>query len=338
MIKSSLKFMGVLILTTVLATLLTACGGSDGGDGGIGAAIEPDAQLTTNNSPQVASAVTKSINLTEIGDLLGGIGDISALSASHKLENKGYLYKVLSKLITIPKTQIISDGQLGVKGTVPSTTEACSGGGTVIMSATWTGPDIPQDASQISDLEATLTFSSCKEGTATINGTASFTFAGTLDNPTGFTFSSLNFTFADSSTGDNITMTNFSLVITSPDLTGSTIMLSGAISGIADNLSIIDVYENLTIDHRYTQNGDMFTLSGRMRPVCLDGWITINTSIDIFVPANADCPSAGEIIITSAGDNISVVMESDSTISIYFNGTLVQTYGDCTELEGLCSS
>jgi hypothetical protein len=317
--------------------LLIACGGDNGDNGD----NKQDATLTANNAPQAAGAVVQVIYLTELVDLIEGISGFfisntsnsSNLNTSDKSQPKGFLYRAINKGVTISTNKILNDGQFRSSGTIPQTSESCPGGGTVTLSATWTGPDNPTHPSQIIDLNATITFSSCGEGTMTMNGTVNIVLSGPANNPTSLAFSSSNFNFSDSATGDNIAMTNFSL-----ESTDTTITVSGAISGTADGHSINEEYENITIVVSSTTGGETITISGRMKPSCLDGWITIGTNTAIFVPTDADCPTAGEVVITSAGNTVKVVIESDSTINVYFNDVLETTYSSCSELEGVCST
>jgi hypothetical protein len=82
--------------------------------------------------------------------------------------------------------------------------------------------------------------------------------------------------------------------------------------------------------------GGTVSISGRIKASCLGGWVTITTNNPIFIPTNADCPTAGEVVITSGGNSVKVVIASDSKITIYYNNTLVQTYNNCEDVDGLC--
>jgi hypothetical protein len=325
-----MKKIRILLTLIIGSLLLIACGSGGGGGGGDDVApAKSAATLTAANATQTADALSQAFYLTELSDLLGESIIVPA-STSVELKPKGVLYTSLNKVISISKNQIINDGQVKALGTLPPTTEGRDSG-SVTISATWDGPNNPTHTSQIINLNATATFRSCREGTSTLNGTVTLLLTGPADNPTRLTFSSSSLTVTDSATGDNITMSNLSLVITDTKMT-----LSGALSGTADGYAINEEYDNLTIEASSGAGGDTISISGTMKPSCLDGWITINTNINIFVATGADCPSAGEVIITSAGNSVKVVMGSDSSIKVYFNDALEETYGDCSELEEIC--
>lgn len=332
---------------------LVSCGGGGGGDGTAETgSVQPETEpiLTIDNASQVAGAVFQT--------LLGGevalnVGSEPPDAQSQRIQSqrmqistssitilKPPLRNIIDKVISISKIERLKAEYIQ-KGTIPPTTVDCSDGGTITISATWTGPDNPVDESQIVDLQANITCNSCKEGTITMDGTATFKFSGPLDKPSSFTFSTPNFTYIDTAENDDWTMSNLNMVVTEltfsgDELTGCTITITGAMNGISDGDPVNVEYDSFKIVINSDETGGTFSLSGRVRPSCLDGWVNCTTNTPIFIPTAADCPINGEIIVTSGEDNTRIVIGSDSTITIYFNGTWVKTYNDCNEVEGLC--
>ncbi len=326
-----------LILVAILPLMLS-CGGGGGGGG----TAQPGATLTSSNAPAASGATVQSTRLILFTDAVEGIGtaSISSKTYSKDLMRKPPLRSILEKAVALSKAQR-TKAELRAQGSMPPTTEACGGGGTVTTSATWIGPDDPTDPSQVVNFNATMTLSSCKEDTSTMNGTMSVAFEGSLSAPTKITISMPNFSYANTETNDNITITSLTMVVTNltfsgEELIGGTLILTGAVSGSASGDPISVECDNYTIVFSSGVTGETLSISGRLKPSCLGGWVTIATNTPIFVPAGADCPTAGEIVVASGENSVKVVITSDSKITIYFNGTLVQTYNDCEDVDGLC--
>lgn len=334
--KKAMKLLALILIC--MLPMMLSCGGGGGGGG----TTETGATLTANNAPQATGAAIQSAHLILVTGAAEAVGPASAFSKTYSKDQirKPPLRSILDNAISLSKAQR-TKVKLHAQGSMPPTTETCSNGGTITMSATWTGPDDPTDPSHIVNFNATMTFNSCKEDTVTLNGTMSVAFEGSLGAPTKITISIPNFSYANTETNDNITITSLTMVVTNvtfsgEELIGGTLILTGAVSGSAGGDPISVECDNYTIVFSSGVTGETFYISGRLKPSCLGGWVTIATNTPIFVPAGADCPTAGEIVITSGGNSVKVVIASDSKITIYFNGTLVQTYNDCEEVDGLC--
>jgi hypothetical protein len=243
-------------------------------------------------------------------------------------------------MTAIAREKALATG-ISPQGSMPSTPFSCaSGSGT--MSASWTGPPEPSDPSQIMDLQMNMTFNQCYDGEITLNGSVSMSFNGPLSDPTSFTFSTSSLSYINLPY-DTLTMSGFTMSITDLSydiyggLTGGTITVSGAITGTLDEQPVDESCESLRISYTSEVSGDTITISGRLRPSCLGGWINISTTNAIFSPAGSDCPTSGDINISSGGNTVRVVISGDSSITLYLNGVLLETYSSCTELEGLCT-
>lgn len=328
-----------LILMAVLSFMLS-CGGGGGGEGG---PTETGTTLTTNNAPQATGAAIQSAHLILVTGAAEAVGPASASSKTYSKDQirKPPLRSILDKAISLSKAQR-TKVKLHAQGSMPPTTETCSNGGTITMSgATWTGPDNPTDPSQIVNFNANMTYNSCKEDTVTLNGTMSVAFEGSLSAPTKITISMPNFSYANTETNDNITITSLTMVVTNvtfsgEELIGGTLILTGAVSGSAGGDPISVECDNYTIVFSSGVTGETLSISGRLKPSCLGGWVTIATNTPIFVPAGADCPTAGEIVITSGGNSVKMIIASDSKITVYYNDAVVQTYNNCEDVDGLC--
>ncbi len=335
------SFGPVVVISTFLALVLTGCGGG-GGDGTASTGGgTTEASLTAANAPQAGGAAMQSANLVGGATALGELRPIGISSdISSKTYSKSPLPSILDKLIPIAKSRMNGSG-LHLEGSFPPTTENCTGGGTVTVSGTWTGPDNPTDPSQIVNFAGNITFNSCKEATGIMNGSISMRIEGPLDNFTNFTLSVSSFAYANTETNDNIAMTNLTMVITGlslngNELAGGTITIAGTVSGTVGGDPIYVEYDSYQIVFNSNAGGETVSVSGRIRARCLGGWVTIATNIPLFTPAGANCPTTGEVVITSGGNNVKIVVASDSRITIYYNNTFVQTYSNCENVDGLC--
>jgi hypothetical protein len=312
----------LLALAFALAVFAVSCGGG-GGDGG---GMTP-ATLTTSNAGASMSAVSQAIGLLDPTISSGNLVTAS-VSTGKPLNVLIDRMTALSRTLTAgPATQATYH-----EGPVP-----CSGGGTMTMDVSWTGPDQPIDIHDIVDLHMTVTANNCVESPTTINGTMSMTFMGPLDMPTGFTLSALNSHFTDSTYPFDMTMSGFSVAIANLTADGGTATLNGAVTGTVDTEAINEEFRNLRIVYSEAGGQNGYSLSGSMKASCLGGWVTVSTPVTISGPIDT-CPTAGRIVITSGDDTVNVVINPDSSIDVSFNTALVDTYADCNSLTGVCAA
>lgn len=168
-------------------------------------------------------------------------------------------------------------------------------------------------------------------------------FEGPPTDPSMFTISVENFSYADAATGDSFTMPRFSIVAkdfvldNDGELSSGTMTLDGTASGTVSGNPVDSELDDFKIVLSSGFSGETMSLSGRIRASCLDGWITIATETPVFSPNGADCPTKGKVVITANGNEIEVTVQPDAGIAVSFNGDLVQTYDDCNDVEGLCT-
>lgn len=286
-----------------------------------------DSILTASNAPLAASAVIQTIGLVGLATDLGSLSPLGINMGSNKLSPPHQLYSTL-----------IYSGNFSLPPV------ACEGGGTVTISASWDGPDIPTDPSQIIDLKVNMNFNSCTEFGLTMNGRMELVFEGPFSEPTKITLSTQELTYANSYTGDQvsihdltITITDFTMDVMSQLLAG-TITITGGISGIIGGNPIDVECENFKMEFNFSSAGTTLSISGEIMASCLGDWITITTITPIFTPIDFYCPTAGEIVVTSGEYSVRILIETDYKITVYYNDTLIQTYNSCLEVMGLCCS
>lgn len=133
----------------------------------------------------------------------------------------------------------------------------------------------------------------------------------------------------------NLTIDFTDLTFAGDELTGCKITLSGAISGNIGADPINQEYDNFKMVANWDATGTTASISGRVKASCLGGWVTVATNTPVFIPKDADCPTAGEIVVTSGGNRVKMVIASDSKITVYYNDAVVQTYNKCEDVDGL---
>jgi len=285
-----------------------------------------DSIFTASNTPMVAGVVIQTINLLGLATDLNSLSSIGNNIINGKLSTPNPGYSTLmfkSNSFSLPSW-------------------ACEGGGTVSISPTWSGPDIPFDLSQIIDLNINITFDSCTQFGFTMNGRMQITFEGPLSEPTKITISTPELTYTNSYTGDDVILNNLTITITgsSMDFTdpllNGTLTMTGAISGIVGGSPIEVECDNFKIEFDSSLAGTTISISGKIKASCLGDWITITTNNPIFIPTDDYCPTAGEIVAISGGYSVKIVFASDHKITVYYNDTLIETYNNCQEVIGLC--
>jgi len=242
------KFVKGIICLSALVYLatLTACGGGGGGSSfspipytgattqatvdASNAADLSNAVITgfeiSNSSPLIASASTQP-QMAPTGPVL-----LTLLDISQKLPEKA---KVLQ-----------SSTDPLVRATIPSTTEACTVSGSVTISGSYTSTSMSADVS----------FNSCDEGEAVMNGQASMTLTSTMSDQ-GFpdtmppAIITLSLTFKNlttsTTTGDDLTVyANIGMTIdqslTPPQIsTSMTMVVRDNVSGLSGKLENLDI-------------------------------------------------------------------------------------------------
>lgn len=344
LLKKQRKVLALMLIG--LISLIYSCGGGGGGGGSSQTSTRQEASLTSDNSQKASGGALQTINF--VG---GTYSVISSSSRSGKPGDKDIsslkspLIDTLESIISISKDEnfkkvytLENGNREASEGPTTTIGLHCSYGGTMTV-MTYTG-----DESDPVDLNESVTFNSCKNSSAiTLDGSMNLKVEGSISNPTKMTFSSPSLTYVNTTTNDNMRMTNVTLTLSSitmssGSLTGFTMSMSGSVSGTVSNNPIDAEYDNTIISYSENSSGITLSLSGSVKEACLGGWVTITTNKSLFIPTGGSCPTDGEIVITSGGNSVKVVIASDSKITVYYNNAVVQTYNDCTEVNGACVS
>jgi hypothetical protein len=302
-----------------------------GGDGGGGAPTpEPVEQATIDSStaPKIASG---------IGNITTGI-NAALLFITLDIGSGAYCPKTL---LGHADDLIFNAYSARTASGVISETEPCPNGGSYTLTVTWDGPDDPADCSQAQNPRMEYSFSSCREDTTTLNGTMGIYFIGNLctEKPTAFVMYFTNFKFQDQVDNTDVTM-DFTMDFSNIQynqfnkITELTATVDGSFFGSIAGDQFRESYENIIIAGRYTTvdsiPGELYTLNGKYRGACLDGWVTIETIDPIFRPESGKCPTAGHIKISGNGE-ATIEYRSDSGVTINVGGEELN-YTSCDDL------
>ncbi len=324
--KSDILFVvGILMLS--LATLLTGCGGGGGDTSRSGGT---DATLTASNAPQVGDAVTQAVKLVAPATL----GQVKAGSVSS--EKRAPLMAIFQNIAP-------AIGKRAASGKQSSSLyhEDCTGGGSIEVTSI-------SDVDVHLNVTADVTVNECNIGTQTMNGVLKVTLpadqAGDPLHASEFTIKVSNFTYSDPSNSTSISLTdNFTIVATgftydgNNNLTGGSITIGGSVTGTIEGKDVNIMCDSLGFQFTSNTSGVTVSVSGRINASCLGGWVTLSTNQPVSLPAGASCPTGGEIVASSGGNSITVHIAADSKITVFFNGSLTNTYDNCTEVQGLCN-
>jgi hypothetical protein len=337
-----MKKFGSLLITGVviffLSCFLTNCGGGSGATTSRGGG--PDASLTASNAQQVGDAVAQAVKLIVPTASLGDL-KVSSMSSA----NRPPLVSILEKVISVSGNNITKE-HISSLATIH---DNCADGGNIKVDITSVNPFNQT-------IDADIYVNSCTVGTQTLNGTMEVEYVvGSIDALTNPTFDNLKnfkkltittsgFTYTNTESEDNVTLNSLTLVLkdftySGNILTGGSITLGGIVTGIIAGETIY--IEGDSFGLLFTEdsvNGVTVSISGRIKPSCLGGWVRIITNSPVFIPIDAQCAIGGNIVVSAGGNNVSVVFAEDSGITIYFNNDLVQTFNSCNDIKGFCSN
>jgi hypothetical protein len=325
---------GVVVLS--LSLYMTGCGGGGGAstsrEGG------PDATLTAANAGQVGDTVTQAVKLVAPGAAMGEL-KTSGISADQSAPLLGILEQVLSASGNSAAARHINGVSVYDK--------PCAGGN---ITANVNDVDFVNKL-----IKGDVNANSCKIGTQTLNGTMHVEYKlknlSDLQNPTyenlknfeKVTITTSGFTYVNTGNSDNITLTDMTMVLkdftyNGNVLTGGSITMGGKVSGTIGGEAINIECDSLGLLFSAGPTGVTVSISGRIKAACVGGWVTLATNAPVFLPANAPCPTGGNIAVTAGGNTVIVNIAPDSRIAVFFNGDLVKAYKDCSEVKGLCTA
>ncbi len=320
-----LQIAGVLMLS--LAALLASCGGGGTDTSRSGGT---DATLTASNAAQVGDSVIQAAKLVAPTAALGQVktADVSA-------DRKPVVLNIFQTILPV-----VRDQQGNSKGSSALKTQPCPSGDIELTSVSL------QDLS--GNVTADVNVNNCTVETATMNGSLEVTFpASAISDPqhvSEFTITTSNLTYSDSVTNDAVTLSdNFTMKFenisySGNTVTGGTVTMGGSVTGTIDNEPINVECDSFGVRFNSPDTtGINVWVSGRISAQCIGGWVTMSTNTPIFFPLSGTCPTNGEVVVTANGSTMTMDIAANESITIYLNGTVINTYSDCNKVKGFCS-
>lgn len=322
----------------VICLIVSACGGGGGGvtinaGGGTG----NGATLTVTNAAAASSTMLQAVNLVVPSR---AIGEIQVMNVSQP--SKPPLQNIVDKMVSVSQKYSFMQKQLeGLheSGTA-SETATCTNGGSVSVSASWIGLNNPTSPSQVSNLNGSVNFNSCKEGAVTYDGSGYVSIEGSLNAPSMIVVSSPNLRYVDTLNNDNLALGNVTITLTNlvyvgNDLASATAAITGGVSGVLEGNSVSLECDSLRITFNSSSSGQIGSVSGNLKASCLGGWVNLTTTKPLFF-SGIICPTDGDMTATSGGNSVRVTVGPSTKINVFFNGNLIQTYKSCYDIAGFC--
>jgi hypothetical protein len=320
-----------IFVSTASLLLLSACGGG-GGSGGtttpaVAAPVSTLSQITPGNSAQVASNAYAANGA--IGNSSGGV---SSLLTGVSVD--GAAPGVVTPALALIKRAYANGVPTLLTGV--STTEACSGGGSVAVSGTIGGTNGPINGDKLS-----VTATRCVEAGTTINGTLTMAFsnvtgdlfgsgAGAATMDLSFTgFSIAQGTISDTVTGDMKLMMSqtsagkLNLAISGTSLQSvelkagakvSDFRLSDYTATVAGSGTTVSVSANYALAGNFSSLGQVSYTVKTLQP---------------FVSSSSTLPSAGSLIVYGAASSVTATIVPANKVRLDYSakgdGVITQT-------------
>lgn len=320
------KLSGLCItLVLSLAVFFNGCGGGGSSTSRGGG---NDATLTSANASQVGNAVTQAVKLVAPATALGKVK-----GASLSPGRKAPLISIFEKVVPVVRNQAANE-----KTPSALRTESCPDGGNIEVTSL-----TPDGLS--GKVKADVNVNGCKIGEETMNGVLEVTVPldaiDDLAHVKEFTVEVSRFTYTDPhssiSLTDNFTMIADNITYNGDSLKSGSLILGGTAVGTIDGEAISIGCDSFGLSFSVDPAGGISVwVSGRINATCLGGWVTLATNQPFYLQAHASCPTGGDMVASSGGNSVSVLIATDSKITVSFNGTVIQTFNNCSEVTGIC--
>jgi hypothetical protein len=323
---------GIVFLLSM--TLLTvSCGGSGGSDDGdSNQSSGPPATMNQTSARQA-------MGVLQFGTSVGGMYDDTQVKLGSGEIGLSSLNArtIIATVLRLTEQNILTGDTRSGSG---SFNEACLAGGNMVFTANWSGPDLPADCAQISNLTAAVSMNSCGLGSGlTMDGDFKLTLSGSSCAPTAIRISFNDINFSD--TGEqmsvqidslDIIMTDISYYNTDDFITHAQLVIDGDASGTLGANTYQAEFDNFTTIMDTPDNYDFeFQYSGSLTGTCLDGWVTLTTLVPVEISASGDCPTAGQVQLSGDIDLL-ITFNPDTTVTVGDTA-----YSDCESVESSCS-
>lgn len=321
------------LLALLLVALVSSCGGvggdsSDSAD--TGGSTGP--YLTFSNAQEAASGTLDAARLFDAAGDITGVAT-SRIAAGSNNTGNGPVMAVINEVINVNSSAMARNSRSsdGAFSRQAATRGLCTNGGS--MSTDTSGSDLTTD------------FHSCMTGSIFLDGSMTSHLVGDPETPSSMTITIPNLHVSDIHGGFDIVFSNFSMKVTvlswlSQEITSMIVKLDGDVSGKIDSAApgSVDIScDNYTATVRRVDGGETLSISGSFKTSeCFSDWMTVMTTVPIFIPDGGYCPTAGEIISVYQSNSVKVDFKSDQQEYVYFDDSLTHTFSDCREAAAAC--
>lgn len=328
-----------LVAIALLLPVVFSCGGGGGGGGGPAFAPNP-----ASNATVMAFAAGE---LQGLGEGLSSVFTdlFSATAAASPATQTGLGVKSLGlTILEMAKEEALSQtGLMGIQGStgpdpIDISGDVCISGGSATANLEWVGPN-PYEGmvcTDLVDLVATMTFTSCASGGELYNGTAIVRVQGDLCNPTDFSVQFLEFTA--SVEGANISMADLTMSFSREGSIDS-VTFDGDITANEGGQSYDMDFDGFRLDDQdFTDTTGQSWVSGFLNSnACLEDWVIFDTSEPILYDDDVNCPTGG-VVNLSGGIDATVTFNEDGSIELLYDGETID-YPSCDSVPdvGGCS-
>jgi hypothetical protein len=319
-----------MVWVAVFAFVVLSCGGGGGGGGGAPTTLAP-ATITPESLAQSAAMALITGELTDLNQTL------NPLSSSGYQPLKADL---AARMVDLVMDEIFRRPPILKPAGSGSESETCSNVGSISISASWVGPDDPLDCSEVTNLNATMTFSNCTEGGFSANGTVRLRFTGNACEPTAIAMEFANLTLDLEDGAENMTLIMNDFRMTIADMQwalGEVTRMTATFNGDVNAIWGDEVFDMQFSNYRYgmqlSGSGDAYvvTVAGSLTGSCLDGWVTVSTLEALVVPLSSTCPVSGKLGISGTGQG--TVTFTSPGVQVDWEGQITD-YPTCDDLPG----
>ena len=324
-------------------SLVAACGGGGGGGGSStgggssgggapGGSSSSPVALSTTNAPNAAAAVADAAFLvTGTSEPLASVPTGVVVSGGSSFKLNEFLSTQLQTINNIKAS--ITPMPVGVQTT---TTLNCSLGGTMSIGLN----DADNSGSTSTGDTFTLTFASCNEDGAVLNGGISASnLVLTKTSATAYAFSGLitisNLTYADGFDSGALTVAMTFSETTSDSVTfTSTLNISSLAATGTETMTITNLNTTI-VENRSTGAYSLSIASGTINSAKLGGTVTVVT-LSPLQAIGAAYPHAGSVKITGATSSVTLTALSNTNVRITVDsnndgvtdGTILKTWAE----------
>lgn len=312
-----------LILLTV--SLLAACGGGGGGGGGSsagggstgggstggGSSATPVALSTTNASAAAAAVADAAFLVTGTSEPLANVPTGVVVSSGGSFKLNEFLSTQLHTLNSVKGS--ITPTPVGVQTT---TTLNCSLGGTLSIGLN----DADNSGAASTGDTFTLTFASCNEDGAILNGSISASnLVLTQTSSTAYAFSGLitisNLSYVDGFDSGALTGSMTFSESSSDSITVTTTLNISSLAATGSETLTITNLATTIVQNTATGAYSLSIASGTVNSAKLGGTVTI-TTLTPLQAVGAAYPHAGSLKITGASSSITLTALSSTNVRI----------------------